>query len=180
VDVTAEGSAPRSSPFHRLWDSAWRFGIAVPIILGFVLIAFIAIQLTTGRGFPDPEARPAGDVDSYITGLPKYYEIEHFWTVVGEDGEAIALSDKDPTTRCVVLWYDDITYMGKTGWFKEACNDGLYDYTGRCFTGDCIRNLDRYRTTIQDGEVTVNLKLWSQGGVPDKDAEPLNPPSLND
>ena len=179
-NVTVEGSAPNSNPVHRLWDTAWRFGIAFPIILGLVLISFIAIQLATGRGYPDPAARPAGNLDSYIEGRPKYYESEHFWTVVGPDGDAIALSDKDPTTRCVVLWHNDITYLGQTGWFKEACNDILYDYTGHCVDGDCIRDLDRYRATVIDGEVIVNLKLWSQGVPPDKDAEFLNPPSLND
>lgn len=178
--MTAEGRTGSTSPLGRLWQSSWRLGLAVPLIAGLVLVVLIVIAATTGRGFPNPEAREAGDIDSYITGLPKYVETEHFWTVTTESGEALAFSDKDPSTRCIVLWRNDLVYQGKTGWFQEACSDGLYDYTGQCFTGACTRNLDRYATSIEDGEIIVNLKLWSPGAVPDPNRGPLNPPSLND
>lgn len=47
--------------------------------------------------------------------------------------------------------------FGHKGWFRNPCYGEMYDLTGRCFAGPCVRGMDRYPVAIDGGNVRVDV-----------------------
>ena len=154
----------------------WRMGLGLPILLGLVLALGILVSRFTGSGYEPPEQLTAGRVDEFAVAAPKYFETERFWLVKLESGEILALYDRDTESNCTVPWRPELELLGGKGWFRDACHASIYDLNGRCFSGPCLRGLDRFRVQITDGQVIVKFRELVLGPPLDPNAQPVNPP----
>ncbi|MEX1195687.1 MAG: hypothetical protein WD904_09000 [Dehalococcoidia bacterium] len=164
----------RFSTFGRGWRWLNRAGIAVPLAIGLVLVAMVAITAISPR-YHSPTEVNAGSPDDYAVGEPRFFEEERFWLVNLPSGEFIALYDRDPITGCTVPWDKNYELMGRTGWFHDACSESTYDLTGACFKGPCVVGLNRLDIETRDGELIVDPN-HGPGGVFRRDnVDPVNP-----
>ncbi len=162
---------------RRGWNWLMAMGIGVPLIAGVVLL-LLALMTYVSPGYHASRQTDVGLASDYSFGLPKYYETERFWVVKQPSGEIIALYDRDPISGCTVPWKSDLTVLGKTGWFRDACSDATYDLSGGCFFGPCQIGLNRINvTTNADGHVIVDMsKDGGHGALRDDSAVPIVPP----
>lgn len=165
------------SMLGRTWGWLERYGIGVPVLLGLVLAGGVALAFALGSGFRDPDAIPAGNIEEYEVGLPKYFEIDRFWIVRLEGDEILSLYDRNPQSKCRTLWFINDEFMGTNGWFNDRCQNLFYDYTGRCFDAACTQGLNRFDVNVDDeGEIFVDLSRLNLGPEYDPDDVPLLPP----
>jgi hypothetical protein len=152
-------------------------GIGVPLIAGVVLI-LLALMTYVSPGYHASRQTDVGRASDYTIGLPKYYETERFWVVKLTEGQMIALYDRDPISGCTVPWNKQLTVLGKTGWFRDACSDSTYDLAGNCFYGPCLIGLNRIAvSTAANGDIIVDMsKDGGRGALRDDAAEPVMPP----
>ena len=162
----------------RLLAPGWRWlyavGLGVPLIAGGVLLVLVLMSFTKSAYQP-PHLLTARTVLDYHVGSPVYSEQERLWVVRLPDDRMLALSDVDPLSNCSVPWRSDYEFMGKKGWFHEACFGSTYDLEGRCFGGPCMTGLSRFGVLLQNTEVIVNLDDISPGPAHQDAAIPLNP-----
>ena len=156
------------------WRWMWAAGIAIPLIMGVVLVVLVLMSLTKGAYQP-PRLLTARNVQEYRVGAPIYSEQERLWVVRLPDDTMLALSDVDPLSNCAVPWRSDYEFMGKKGWFHEVCRGSTYDLEGRCFAGPCTAGLNRFGVILENTEVLVNLTDLKAGPARDDSATPLNP-----
>lgn len=162
----------------RGWRWLQRYGLGVPIVLGVVLVVTLAAAFAIAPGFRDPERTEADRLQDYEIGRPGYHEVERFWIVRTSETEALVLYDKDPHTGCRSLWYENEEFMGIRGWFREACENHYYDYTGRCFGDNCEQGMSRFDFRMEeDGQILVDLSSLTPGPQYDPSATPLAPPA---
>lgn len=162
-----------------VWRWLQRYALGIPIVLGIFLAVSLAAAFAVAPGFRDPERTEADYVSDFEIGHPGYFEVDRFWIVRTGEEEVLALYDNDPHTGCRALWWENEEYMGITGWFREACGDHYYDYTGRCFGDNCEHSLRRFEVTIgEDGRILVDLSDLRDGPEHDPDATPLVPPPV--
>ena len=159
---------------------AWRrlstLGIAIPLLMGVVLVALVLMSFTRDAYEP-PELVTAGTVSQYEPGEPKYFEDEKIWMVrLPETDVMLALYGVDPASRCIVPWTPAHELNGVRGWFVDACRGSAYDLQGNCFDGPCDRGLSRFKVTLQQADVIVSLTGLEPGPPRDDAAEPLAPP----
>jgi hypothetical protein len=156
--------------------SRWVIGVlAVPLILGGVLAMAVAMALLTGSGaYEPPQLVSAGSLLNYKPGVPFYVYEERVWVVrLPETDEMLALYDVDPLSNCAVPYRPDYTYLGRSGWFRDACRGSTYDLAGRCFGGPCEQGLSRFRVFLQVTEVIVDLKDLRAGPPRDTSLTPI-------
>jgi hypothetical protein len=143
----------------------WRIGLGVPLLLGLVL-SLGALISWLGDGYEPPEELNAGRVDEFAVGAPKLFEDEDIWLVRAPEGlspvlsrnEFAALYDRGAESGCPLQWRQEFEFMGRRGWFVDACTGSAYDLTGRCASQVCQGALlDRFFVRIQDGSVIVEL-----------------------
>jgi nitrite reductase/ring-hydroxylating ferredoxin subunit len=159
------------------WRWLQRYGLGVPIVLGIVMVATLAVFFAIGSGFRNPERIEAGVIDDYEIGAPIYYELDRIWVVRVSEDEVLALYDKDPHSNCQALWYVNEEFMGSKGWFKEPCMDFHYDYAGNCFGEGCEQGLNRFPVSVgEGGEVLLDVSDLAVGPAYDPEATPLAPP----
>jgi hypothetical protein len=173
------GTTARGGAVGRIlaagWSAAWRYGLAVPIILGLVLVAGIAVSLLSD-GYKAPTLARAGFVSDFEPGAPELEETEGVWVVrLPETDEMLALSETDPLSNCTIGWRPDYHYLGRYGWFVDACRGSVYDLAGRCFGGPCVRGMSRFGVMLQASEVIVELTKLEAGPPRDEEAEPITP-----
>ena len=170
-----EGTAGRSVAVRGIrW--VWAMGLGVPILLGLVLVGLALMAVYTDPGYRAPKEINAGSLAAFPASAPKFYEDQRFWLVKLPSGEAIALYDRDPISGCTVPWNPNLEFMGRKGWFHDACSPSLYDLQGACFDGPCEIGLNRLRTEIVDGEIVVYLReAGDHGPLRSDNGEPLTP-----
>jgi hypothetical protein len=159
------------------WNWLWAAGLGFPLVLGVVMVIGILVSLSRSQYEP-PKLFSVGQTLHYKADSPVYFETERFWLVQrtnGDSTEFIALSDVDPTSGCTVPWTPGYEFMGKKGWFRDACRGSTYDLEGRCFAGPCTRDLDRFGVFLQLTEVIVNFTDVTPGQPVDFSLQPANP-----
>lgn len=153
----------------------WGVGLGLPIMLGGVLVVGILISLFTGNHYKPPERLDVGLETNYVVNAPKYFETERIWIVRLDETNFEALYDRDPHSNCTVPWTPGLEFMGKRGWFHDACQGSLYDLLGRCYNGPCEVGLERFPAVVENGRVFAKLQELSRGPARDLSATPLNP-----
>jgi len=155
----------------------WRFGLGVPLLLGIILASAVAISWLTGSEYQPPEELEAGRATGYEIAAPKLFEEDDVWVVRLAGGEFLALYDRGLERGCPLQWRRTFDFLGRTGWFVDACTGSAYDVTGRCFSEACRgRPLDRYSATLDGGNVIVDLRALQRDLPVDANADPVNPP----
>jgi hypothetical protein len=158
------------------WRWLLAIGVAVPLLLGLVLASAIAISWVTGNEYTPPAELEAGAVVDSTIGDPKLFEEDDVWVVRLAGGEFLALYDRGIESGCPLQWRREFEFMGRSGWFVDACTGSAYDLTGRCFSDACRgRSLSRFRVIADGDHVTVGLRVPNDA-PPDTDAQPVNPP----
>ena len=163
------------SPFGRGWRWLNRLGLLVPLVIGAVLVALVAITIASPR-FRSPTVVNAGSPDDYAVAEPSYFEEQRFWLVHLPDGEFVALYDRDPATGCALPYGFGFEHMGVTGWFRDSCSGSIYDLSGACFGGPCNVGLNRLNVTMVDGEIIVDPRDGPHGAFKSDNGDPVNPP----
>ena len=140
------------------WRRLLAIGVGVPLLLGIVLASAVAISWLTGSEYERPLTLHAGSADDYDVAAPKLVEEEDVWVARLPGGEFLALYDRGLESGCPLQWRREFDFMGRSGWFVDACTGSAYDMAGRCASQACSRAaLDRFAVQIQDGNVIVEL-----------------------
>lgn len=158
-------SEPEPAWYQRLRDLPWpwRIGLGMPLLLGVVLASGAAVSWLTGSEYRPPEQLVAGRIDEFELNAPKLFEDERIW-VVRLDQEFIALYDRGTASGCTVPWRPELEFMGRKGWFRDACDGSLFDVSGKCLDGPCQADLARFAVRTSDGgEVVVDLRQLHAG-----------------
>jgi hypothetical protein len=155
---------------------AWAAGVLIPVSVGIFLVALIGLSFTREPWEPD-ELLTANSIEAYEVGQPVYFEEERLWVLKTPEQEMIALYDVDPLSSCTTPWWSEQEYMGKKGWFQDACRGSHYDLEGRCFGGPCEVGLSRLPVTLNGLTVVVNLTEQEPGPPRDDSLTPVNPPA---
>ncbi len=94
---------------------------------------------------------------------------EGFHIVRLDDGELLALRDKDPHLGCAVPYRPDFVWDGRAGWFRNPCHGETYDMAGQRVFGPSPHGLDRLGIEVRDGSVYVDPHaiMRSLSEVPD-------------
>lgn len=164
------------NPIARGWRWLLSMGLAVPLIGGLVVALLAFITLISPR-FVATQTVDIGPASDYAVGAPIYFEHERFWVVKLDSGEMLALYDRDPMTGCTVPWDPGYTFLGVTGWFRDACSRSVYDLQGACFDGPCVIGLNRLEIAQDsNGHYIVNKNTGESGPVRTEGAVPLSPP----
>ncbi len=164
------------NPVVRGWRWLLNMGLAVPLIGGVVVALLAFITLISPR-FVATQTVDVGPASDYEVGSPIYFEDDRFWVVKLASGEMLALYDRDPLTGCTVPWDPDYTFLGVTGWFRDACSRSVYDLQGACFESSCVIGLNRLEIQQDtDGDYVVNKNAGGAGPVRTAGAVPLAPP----
>jgi nitrite reductase/ring-hydroxylating ferredoxin subunit len=153
----------------------WRMGLAVPLIIGAALVAFVLITLASPR-YHAPDMITVGSYLRYEAGAPVYSEEHDFWFVRLPEDRVVALHAVDPTSGCSIMWRPGHEHMGRSGWFVDPCRASVYDLQGNCFSGPCERGLDRRPVTLQVTEVVISVTEVERGRPPNPAADPITPP----
>lgn len=97
-----------------------------------------------------------GPVEHFAMG-----SVTHFWKdgflLVRQPTGFIALSQQCTHQKC------NVDYVPERGVIFCPCHSAEFDTTGAVIDGPALRPLDRFATTIRDGQVVVNRQL-SVGG----------------
>ncbi len=101
------------------------------------------------------EQFPPGTVTSFAAicgfdGRPGFHIVRL------DDGELLALLDKDPHLGCAVAYRPDFVFDGRTGWFRNPCHGETYDMAGQRVFGPSPRGLDRLAVEVRDGGIYVD------------------------
>jgi hypothetical protein len=161
--------------FRPAWRRLSTLGIAIPILMGAVLVLLVLMSFTR-HPYKPPELVTAGTLHQYQPGEPKLFEAEKIWMVrMPKTDEMLAIYGADPVSHCLATWDSAWRFRGITGWFRDTCRGSTYDLAGNCFAGPCGRGLSRFKVTLQQADVIVSLTELSQGSPRDDSAEPIAP-----
>jgi hypothetical protein len=164
------------NPLARGWRWLSSMGLAVPLIAGAVVALLAFITLISPR-FVATQTVNVGPASDYQVGAPIFFEDERFWVVKLDSGEMLALYDRDPFTGCTVPWDPNYTFLGVTGWFRDACSRSIYDLQGACFDGPCVVGMNRLEIKRDsNGDFVVNKNAGGAGPIRTEGAVPLSPP----
>ena len=105
---------------------------------------------------------PPGSVTSFA-GTPGFDGRDGFHIVRLDDGELLALLDRDPHLGCAVPYRPDFVWDGRPGWFRNPCHGETYDMAGRRVFGPSPRDLDRLAVEVRNGAVYVNPTAITPG-----------------
>ena len=157
------GSTPVASPSP---PRRWRFSRrVVPLaFLALAVIALVAIGVAViwPSDGADSEWITVARADALAINDPLFVDGDAY-VVLLESGEILTLSTIDPHLGCKVGFVPGFTFRDNTGWFRNPCHGELYDLTGVCYVGPCVRGLDRYEVRVRNGDVEVNFKHLTEG-----------------
>lgn len=171
-------SASSSQLIRRLGDLPWpwRIGLGVPLLAGAAIALGAGVSLLSG-GYERPDTLEAGRVEEYAVGAPRLFEDDDVWVVRLAEGEFLALYDRGLESGCPLQWRLEFEFMGRTGWFVDACNGVAYDLVGGCFSEPCRgESLDRFNVSIASDNVIIELRELVAGPALDPQATPVSPP----
>ena len=86
---------------------------------------------------------------------------EGFHIVRLDDGELLALRERDPFYGHPVPYRPEFVYAERPGWFRLHAE--TFDMAGRRVFGPSPRNLDRLAVEVRNGEVYVNPQAITPG-----------------
>ncbi|HET9475866.1 MAG TPA: hypothetical protein VFP63_00085 [Dehalococcoidia bacterium] len=162
--------------FRPAWRRLSTLGIAIPLLMGVVLVILVLMSFTRDAYEP-PVLVTAGTIGQYEPGEPKLFEDEKIWMVrLPETDQMLALYGADPVSRCLATWDPTWELRGSLGWFRDTCQGSTYDLAGNCFDGPCDRGLSRFKVTLQQADVIVSLTELEPGAPRDDGAEPVVAP----
>jgi hypothetical protein len=152
--------------------------LGVPLLLGLILTAGVAVSWLTGRDIARSEEIDAGAVAEYGVAEPRLFEEDDVWVVRLPGHEFLALYDRGVERGCPLQWSRDFNFMDRAGWFVDACTGSAYDLTGLCFSEGCAgRALSRFSVGVTtSGTVVVDLRAVDREPSLDTSAAPVNPP----
>lgn len=155
----------------------WKMGLLIPLTVGAALLLLVAITLASPL-YDAPDVKNAGAASDYTFGEPKQFKDEDFWLSKQADGSFLALYELDPATGCTIGFDTAHELLGRRAWFRDACSGSAYDLTGSCFDGPCDIGLNRYKVTIENGDVIVDPRPDSgtHGVIRTQNGDPVNPP----
>ena len=159
-----ETGLPLPSPTHRGGRSAPSRIQRVALVALLALLAAAGVAIAANFAWPwtvyeDPlfyagrtEQFPPGTVTSVaavsgVDGNPGFHIVRL------EDGELLALLDKDPHLGCAVLYRPDFVFGDRAGWFRNPCHGETYDMAGQRVFGPSPRGLDRLAVEVRDGGI---------------------------
>jgi hypothetical protein len=150
--------------------------LGVPLVLGVVLASGAALSWLTSTDYRAPEKLDVGRADDFAVSAPKYFEEERIWIVRLQSGEILALSDHGLGSGCPIPWRPRHEFIGREGWFVDACTGAAYDLVGRCFSRECQGALlGRFAVDMTGSEVTVRLREVVPPAPANPQAKPVSP-----
>ena len=105
---------------------------------------------------------PPGTVTSFA-GTLGFGGRDGFHIVRLDDGELLALRDRDPHLGCAVPYRPDFVWDSRPGWFRNPCHGETYDMAGLRVFGPSPRGLDRIAIEVRDGLVYVDPHAITPG-----------------
>jgi hypothetical protein len=166
----------RINPALRSWRWLLAMGLGVPLIAGVALVLLVILTWVSPR-YEATRTVNIGPAAQYNVGSPVYHEDDRFWVAKLPSGDVIALYDRDPITGCTVPWDEKYSFLGVTGWFRDACSRSVYDLQGACFAGPCVIGLNRLAVTEDEsGDLIVDMDNGTSGPIRTAAATPLSPP----
>ena len=147
----------KPSPILREWTFPKRGLLIALVLLGAFAVGGVALA----SAWPEHASKmpntwvDVGRAADLKVDTPQPVPGDHLWLVKLQTGEILALYRADPRLGCTVPWRPDFEFRGITGWFRNPCHSETYDLTGTCFSGPCIRGLDRFPVQIANGQVRV-------------------------
>jgi hypothetical protein len=150
-------------------------GLAIPLTVGAALVGLVLITLASDM-YEAPDVLEAGRSGDYEAGVPVQFADDEFWLVKLEASDAVALYDRDPISGCALVWGAEYEFMGRSGWFRDACTGSTYDLTGACFAGPCEIGLNRYDLSIEGETIMVDPRNGGRGQLRIENGDPVNPP----
>ncbi len=105
---------------------------------------------------------PPGTVTSFADTLG-FDGRDGFHIVRLDDGELLALRDKDPHLGCAVPYRPDFVWDGRPGWFRNPCHGETFDMAGQRVFGPSPRGLDRMAIEVRDGAVYIDPHAITPG-----------------
>ena len=141
---------PPAEPTNKLWSrrSLWLIGSGIFVIGGqlwWLFKLFFTSQDTTTRRGPFA----VGAASQFPVGSVTQMRKERFVLVHHSTG-FIALALECTHQKCPV------NYLPDRGVVFCACHSSQFSTTGEVLTGPASRPLDRFPTTIRDGQVVVD------------------------
>ena len=158
------GSIPVAKPAPDWGSRARRSQFPVLPVLSILGVCLAAAVVVTIFLWPT-ESGPvfsAGRVDDLRQSEPVHYDEGGFYLALLPGGEIIALADVDVSAAqrdldCETIpWLPEFEFMGRTGWFREACVSSTFAVDGMLVAGPASRGMDRYAVEVRDGEVLVD------------------------
>jgi nitrite reductase/ring-hydroxylating ferredoxin subunit len=152
----------------------------LPVLLLAAIFA-AAVLVMTAIVWPEGVQAPVSpwvsltQVDELPTNEPVKFSDQKLYLVKLEDGEILALSQKDPHLGCSVPFRPEFEFMERRGWFRTPCHGETYDLRGVCYVGPCRRGLDRYEVLVVDGKLQVNTGNLIEGPPKGEWSEPVTP-----
>ena len=158
--------SPTRRPGRRPPGRPQRLAFALMLVL--FAAAGAAAVWSFVRPSPDPwvsvgliENFPPGTVTSFLAVLDVDGR-DGFHIVRLDDGELLALRDRDTHLGDPVPYRPDFVYAGRTGWFRGVHAE-TYDMAGRQVFGPTPRDLDRLAVEVRNGAVYVNPRAITPG-----------------
>ena len=141
------------------------------IALALMLVLFAAAGAAAVWSFVRPSTDPwvgVGLIEYFppgsVTSFRAFIDTdgrEGFHIVRLDDGELLALRDRDPVYGHPVPYRPEFVWDGRPGWFRHHAE--TFDMAGRRVFGPQPRNLDRLAVEVRNGEVYVNPQAITPG-----------------
>lgn len=181
------GGVPVARP-NPLPRGDWLFPrrSALVVLFALTLCGLLGVALAVAWPQPDRAASrqwvDAGRVEQLTAGQPVRSADGSFWLVRDEEGGVAALVARSPHLGCQVVWRPDMVFNSRQGWFRDQCHGSTFAVDGTRAFGPSPRDMDRFRVSISDGHIRVNVgEVICSDGRPE--CEPrgaLRPPYPSD
>ena len=112
----------------------------------------------------------AGRIEQFPPGTVTSFAATHgssgrpaFHVVRLDDGELLALLNRDPHYGEPVPYLPDFVFNGRTGWFRNPLHGETFDMAGQRVFGPSPRSLDRLAVEVRDGGIFVDPRAITRG-----------------
>jgi hypothetical protein len=145
-----------------------------PLIMFVITAIMVAIGGTAALIFLTPNnEQDLGNSTGYPPGSVTRFASDNFYLVHLDSGEFLALYDRDtsPNERrngCRIAWRPDEAFDGESGVFRSECLDSAWRIDGSLLQGPSPRDMDRFDTDLDGGDVSVDTGrlLCGEGNIP--------------
>jgi hypothetical protein len=150
-----------------------------PSVKAIIVIVISALFLIIGTAVSLAFLSPSGEEEvgnaiSFEFGSVTRYPSDNYYLVRLEDGEFVALYDRDtdPAARrngCRISWQPPEAAEGGEGVFRGDCNESAWAIDGTLLNGPSPRDMDRLDVDVDDdGSVSVDTAhlICGEGETP--------------